>query len=186
MTANNTQPVAQTALTRVYEMPEPAIVSDAAVVRCIALNMLTKEGRNRVRTADALVGYWQNAVMPIVNGALGSFVDYLSWTLMPEIRATGLVPEEIPQSSYWAITSVDANRQGRLIVAVKPDWLHSPTEFTKIVERVLPQIGDGAGLSLYEGAFSIPNHVMLCTQAGVMPKEVVRGYLTACNEFTQA
>ncbi|NMM93427.1 hypothetical protein [Bifidobacterium oedipodis] len=171
---------------RLCEFPMPPVVSDASLARDMALNWLTKSGRKRVQAADALVLYWDNEVMSRLNQVLAPFCQYLSWSLAPTIAATGMLPEDIPLDAYWRVETIDLNRQGRLFISVKPDWLHSIAEFNRIVDRVLPQLDPSLDLRLYEDPYSNPNRIGLCTATGIVPWSVAQGYVAACDRFTKA
>lgn len=169
---------------RVYESPMPAAVMDARMTRDMWLTYLSKSGRKHAQLASRLVDCYDRVLTPAVAHVALPLAQGINTLIWPDYQR--MLPEDLTPDLVWDFDHIEANRAGRLRIAIRPDFLHTTSEFSRIVEQVLPHTDRRFGLWFDQSNTRDQAFVNLITVEGAIDPAVVRAYRDALRDYGAA
>ena len=169
---------------RVYESPMPAAVTDALMTRDMWLTYLSKSGRKHAQRASRLVDIYNRVLTPAVANVTLPLAQGINTLIWPDYQR--MLPEDLTPDLVWDFDHIEANRAGRLRIAIRPDFLRTTSEFSHIVEQVLPHTDRRFGLWFDQSNTRDQAFVNLITVEGAIDPAVVRAYRDALKDYGAA
>ena len=169
---------------RVYESPRPAAVTDALMTRDMWLTYLSKSGRKHAQRASRLVDIYNRVLTPAVANVTLPLAQGINTLIWPDYQR--MLPEDLTPDLVWDFDHIEANRAGRLRIAIRPDFLRTTSEFSHIVEQVLPHTDRRFGLWFDQSNTRDQAFVNLITVEGAIDPAVVRAYRDALKDYGMA
>lgn len=169
---------------RVYESPRPAAVTDALMTRDMWLTYLSKSGRKHAQRASRLVDIYNRVLTPAVANVTLPLAQGINTLIWPDYQR--MLPEDLTPDLVWDFDHIEANRAGRLRIAIRPDFLRTTSEFSHIVEQVLPHTDRRFGLWFDQSNTRDQAFVNLITVEGAIDPAVVRAYRDALKDYGAA
>lgn len=169
---------------RVYESPRPAAVTDALMTRDMWLTYLSKSGRKHAQRASRLVDIYNRVLTPAVAHVTLPLAQGINTLIWPDYQR--MLPEDLTPDLVWDFDHIEANRAGRLRIAIRPDFLRTTSEFSHIVEQVLPHTDRRFGLWFDQSNTRDQAFVNLITVEGAIDPAVVRAYRDALKDYGAA
>lgn len=166
---------------RVYESPRPAAVTDALMTRDMWLTYLSKSGRKHAQRASRLVDIYNRVLTPAVANVTLPLAQGINTLIWPDYQR--MLPEDLTPDLVWDFDHIEANRAGRLRIAIRPDFLRTTSEFSHIVEQVLPHTDRRFGLWFDQSNTRDQAFVNLITVEGAIDPAVVRAYRDALKDY---
>lgn len=171
---------------KVYESPMPAEVMDALAARDMWLTYLSKSGRKHAQLASQLVDCYDRVLTPAVANVARPLAQGINTLIWPYYQSQRMLPEDLTPDLVWDFDHIEANRAGRLRIAIRPDFLHTTSEFSHIVEQVLPHTDRRFGLWFDQSNTRDQAFVNLITVEGAIDPAVVRAYRDALKDYGAA
>lgn len=165
----------------VYESPMPAAVTDALMTRDMWLTYLSKSGRKHAQRASRLVDIYNRVLTPAVANVTLPLAQGINTLIWPDYQR--MLPEDLTPDLVWDFDHIEANRAGRLRIAIRPDFLRTTSEFSHIVEQVLPHTDRRFGLWFDQSNTRDQAFVNLITVEGAIDPAVVRAYCDALKDY---
>lgn len=169
---------------KVYESPMPAEVTDALMTRDMWLTYLSKSGRKHAQRASRLVDIYNRVLTPAVANVALPLAQGINTLIWPDYQR--MLPEDLTPDLVWDFDHIEANRAGRLRIAIRPDFLRTTSEFSHIVEQVLPHTDRRFGLWFDQSNTRDQAFVNLITVEGAIDPAVVRAYRDALKDYVVA
>lgn len=166
---------------RIYESPRPAAVTDALMTRDMWLTYLSKSGRKHAQRASRLVDIYNRVLTPAVANVTLPLAQGINTLIWPDYQR--MLPEDLTPDLVWDFDHIEANRAGRLRIAIRPDFLRTTSEFSHIVEQVLPHTDRRFGLWFDQSNTRDQAFVNLITVEGAIDPAVVRAYRDALKDY---
>lgn len=166
---------------RIYESPRPAAVTDALMTRDMWLTYLSKSGRKHAQRASRLVDIYNRVLTPAVANVTLPLAQGVNTLIWPDYQR--MLPEDLTPDLVWDFDHIEANRAGRLRIAIRPDFLRTTSEFSHIVEQVLPHTDRRFGLWFDQSNTRDQAFVNLITVEGAIDPAVVRAYRDALKDY---
>lgn len=166
---------------KVYESPMPAEVTDALMTRDMWLTYLSKSGRKHAQRASRLVDIYNRVLTPAVANVALPLAQGINTLIWPDYQR--MLPEDLTPDLVWDFDHIEANRAGRLRIAIRPDFLRTTSEFSHIVEQVLPHTDRRFGLWFDQSNTRDQAFVNLITVEGAIDPAVVRAYRDALKDY---
>lgn len=165
----------------VYESPMPAAVTDAIMTRDMWPTYLSKSGRKHAQRASRLVDIYNRVLTPAVANVALPLAQGINTLIWPDYQR--MLPEDLTPDLVWDFDHIEANRAGRLRIAIRPDFLRTTSEFAHIVEQVLPHTDRRFGLWFDQSNTRDRAFVNLITVEGAIDPAVVRAYCDALKDY---